>query len=277
MHLRSPPRFLIFTHARHRPDRYGRSGRFETGAFERELAWVREDDRAVAIEMLGEADPVAAGEQLVELALRCSSGRQPQALQAASSARHRALTPRQPFRVHRCADQFRERRATHGLHPRAGGESCRHVENVNSAKHQDGQDQCRAGSVRPMGHRALRLHRVHPPLADNTGTGNGTEERGVTGGEKALAEASTRATLAEARLSDFKSMLDDIREQRDRWRQQAERLAALAITDQRKEPAPAQPQSWRQILPAPTGHLLFLWVVGLMCGGVLFLSLKGGS
>jgi hypothetical protein len=70
MHLRSPPRLLIFTHARHRPDRYGRSGRFETGAFERELACVREDDRAVAIEMLGEADPVAAGEQLVELALR---------------------------------------------------------------------------------------------------------------------------------------------------------------------------------------------------------------
>jgi hypothetical protein len=121
------------------------------------------------------------------------------------------------------------------------------------------------------------LHRVYPPLADDTGTGNGTEERGVTGGETALAEASTRATLAEARLSDFKSMLDDIREQRDRWRQQAERLAALAITDQRKEPAPAQPQSWRQILPAPTGHLLFPWVVGLMCGGVLFLSLKGGS
>ena len=33
----------------------------------------------------------------------------------------------------------------------------------------------------------------------------------------------------------------DIREQRDRWQQQAERVAALAITDQRKEPTPAQP------------------------------------
>jgi hypothetical protein len=49
------------------------------------------------------------------------------------------LTRRQPFRLHRCADHLRERRSTHGLHPRAGGESCRHVENVNSAKHQDGQ------------------------------------------------------------------------------------------------------------------------------------------
>jgi hypothetical protein len=40
------------------------------------------------------------------------------------------------------------------------------------------------------------LHRVYPPLADDPGTGNGTEERGVTGGEPALAEATTRATLA---------------------------------------------------------------------------------
>ena len=93
------------------------------------------------------------------------------------------------------------------------------------------------------------LHRVYPPLTDDTGKGNGTEGRGVTGGETALAEANTRATLAEARLSDFKSMLDDIREQRDRWQQQAERLAALAITE-RKEPAPAQPQTWRQIAPS---------------------------
>jgi hypothetical protein len=85
-------------------------------------------------------------------------------------------------------------------------------------------------------------------LADDTGTGSGTEERGVTGGETALAEAITRTTLAEARLSDFKSMLDDIREQRERWQQQAQRLAALAITDQRKEPTPAQPlnrAAWR--------------------------------
>ncbi|MFZ2137866.1 MAG: hypothetical protein WAV78_13250, partial [Xanthobacteraceae bacterium] len=85
------------------------------------------------------------------------------------------------------------------------------------------------------------------------------------------------ATLAEARLSDFKSMLDDIREQRDRWQQQAERVVALAITDQRKEPAPAQPQSWRRWLRTSTGDLLFLWLVGLMCGGVLLVTLKGGS
>ena len=114
------------------------------------------------------------------------------------------------------------------------------------------------------------LHRVYPPLTDDTGTGNGTAERGVTEGGTAFAETyAARAELAEARLSDFRSMLDDIREQRDRWQQQAERLAALAITDQRQAPAPTQPRSWRGMLRAPTGHLLFLWAVGLICGGVL--------
>jgi hypothetical protein len=119
------------------------------------------------------------------------------------------------------------------------------------------------------------LHRVYPALTDDTGTGNGTEERGVTGGETAIAEENARATLAEARLFDFKSMLDDIRGQRDCWQQQAERLAAIAITDQRKEPAPAQPHSWpRQMLRAPTGQLLFLWVMGLICGGVLLSTVR---
>src|ERR1700687_4684420 len=121
------------------------------------------------------------------------------------------------------------------------------------------------------------LHRVYPPLADDPGTGNSTEERGVTGGETALAEASTRATLAEARLSDFKSMLDDIRVQRDRWQQQAERLAALAITDQRKERSPAQPQSWRRWLRTSMGGLVFLWLFGLLLGGGFLWSLKGGG
>ena len=124
----------------------------------------------------------------------------------------------------------------------------------------------------------VELHRVYPAVTDVT-EANGTGERAVTGGETALAEANALAALAEARLFDFKTMLDDIREQRDRWQQQAERVAALAITDQRKEPAPAQPQSWRRPrwLRTPTGDLLFLWFVGLMCGGVLLVTLKGGS
>ena len=146
------------------------------------------------------------------------------------------------------------------------------LRSIKAGRISAGRDELGQWAIEPC-----ELHRVYPPLTDDTATGNSTAERGVTGDGTALVEANTRATLAEARLSDFKSMLDDIREQRDRWQQQAERVAALAITDQRKERSPAQPQSWRQMLPAPTGHLLFLWVVGLMCGGVLFLSLKGGS
>jgi ABC-type uncharacterized transport system substrate-binding protein len=42
-----------------------------------------------------------------------------------------------------------------------------------------------------------------------------------------MALRQPRAALAEARLFDFKTMLDDIREQRDRWQQQAERLAGI--------------------------------------------------
>jgi hypothetical protein len=143
------------------------------------------------------------------------------------------------------------------------------LRSIKTGRISAGRDEFGQWAIEPC-----ELHRVYPPLADDTGTGNGTEERGVTGGEPALAEASTRATLAETRLSDFKSMLDDIREQRDRWQQQAERLAALAITDQRKERSPAQPQSWRQMLRAPTGQLLFLWVVGLLCGGVLLSTVR---
>ena len=141
------------------------------------------------------------------------------------------------------------------------------LRSIKAGRISAGRDELGQWAIEPC-----ELHRVYPRLTDDTGTGNGTEERGVTGGEMAL--ANTRATLAEARLSDFKSMLDDIREQRDRWQQQAERLSALAITDQRKEPAPAQPRSWRQMLPAATGHLLFLWVVGLLCGGVLLSTVR---
>ena len=138
------------------------------------------------------------------------------------------------------------------------------LRSVKAGRISAGRDEFGQWAIEPC-----ELHRVYPPLTDDTGTGNDTGERAVTGGETVLAEANARATLAEARLSDFRSMLDDIREQRDRWQQQAERLAALAITDQRQAPAAAQPRSWRGLLRAPTGHLLFLWAVGLICGGVL--------
>jgi hypothetical protein len=143
------------------------------------------------------------------------------------------------------------------------------LRSIKAGRISAGRDEFGQWAIEPC-----ELHRVYPALADETGTGNGTGERGVTGEGAAFAQANARADLAEARVSDFKSMLDDIREQRDRWQQQAERLAALAITDQRKEGASAQPQSWLGMLRAPTGHLLFLWVVGLVCGGVLLSILR---
>jgi hypothetical protein len=47
------------------------------------------------------------------------------------------------------------------------------------------------------------------------------------------AELRLRASLAEQRLSDLKAELEDMREQRDEWQAQAERLAAGLVTDQR--------------------------------------------
>jgi hypothetical protein len=146
------------------------------------------------------------------------------------------------------------------------------LRSIRAGRISAGRDEFGQWAIEPC-----ELHRVYPALTDDTGTGNGTGERAVAGGDTAVAEANARAALAEARLFDFKSMLDDTREQRDRWQQQAERLAALAISDQRKQPAPEQSQSWRRWMPNPTGALLFLWIVGLICGGVLFVALNGRS
>jgi len=93
------------------------------------------------------------------------------------------------------------------------------------------------------------LHRIYPALTDVT-DGTGAEERAVTGGDiGVLAEATVRAALAEARLSDLKAMLEemrggveDLKRDRDEWRTQAMRLALP-----RPEPAlsPAPMTWWR--------------------------------
>jgi len=46
-----------------------------------------------------------------------------------------------------------------------------------------------------------------------------------------LAETSARLSLAEHRVADLTKILDDMREQRDRWQAQADRLSS-ALTDQ---------------------------------------------
>ena len=55
-----------------------------------------------------------------------------------------------------------------------------------------------------------------------------------------LAETRTRSSVAEQRVADLSTMLNDIREQRDRWQAQADRLGSL-LTDQGRR----APRWWR--------------------------------
>lgn len=63
------------------------------------------------------------------------------------------------------------------------------------------------------------------------------------------AELQARTKLAEERLSDLKAQLEEMREQRDQWREQAQRLALPA-------PAAATPQP----APQPERRGLFGWL-----------------
>src|ERR1700730_263049 len=65
------------------------------------------------------------------------------------------------------------------------------LRSIKAGRISAGRDELGQWAIEPC-----ELHRVYPPLTDDTATGNGTEERGVTGGETALAEANPRATLA---------------------------------------------------------------------------------
>ena len=94
------------------------------------------------------------------------------------------------------------------------------------------------------------LHRVYPALADVTDA-NGAGEPAVTGGDTwALAEANARAALAEARLLDFKAMLEDMRggvqdlkRDRDEWRTHAQALR-LALPKPEGKPTPTSLWRW---------------------------------
>jgi hypothetical protein len=70
------------------------------------------------------------------------------------------------------------------------------------------------------------LHRVYRPVAGSV-TRTDAPQPYATSDE----ELSARAFLAEQRLSDLKALLDEIRAERDAWRDQAQRLA---LTDQRE-------------------------------------------
>jgi hypothetical protein len=59
------------------------------------------------------------------------------------------------------------------------------------------------------------------------------------------AELEARAKLAEARLSDLKVLLDEVKQQRDSWQEQAERAMRMLAAPKPAEPPPVIP------MPAP--------------------------
>jgi hypothetical protein len=83
------------------------------------------------------------------------------------------------------------------------------------------------------------LHRVYPPVADAAASTDAMQ-RDAIGDAAALASAHQRAALAEERLSDLKAVLEDMRADRDAWRDQAQRLALP-----KPDPEPAPMTWWR--------------------------------
>jgi len=71
------------------------------------------------------------------------------------------------------------------------------------------------------------LHRVYPPATAGNrklkGEGNDTHQ-------SELAEASRRAALAELEVNLLRGTIEDLRRDRDSWREQAQRLALPAPT-----------------------------------------------
>jgi hypothetical protein len=117
------------------------------------------------------------------------------------------------------------------------------LRSIKAGRISAGRDEFGQWAIEPC-----ELHRVYPALTDDNETGNGTGERGATGGDTALVEANARASLLEQRINDLRTILDDMRgqrddmrEQRNAWQCQAE-ASQRALTDQREKAATAQ--SW---------------------------------
>jgi hypothetical protein len=88
------------------------------------------------------------------------------------------------------------------------------------------------------------LHRVYPPASacngKDKGAGNDTHQAD-------LAEANQRAAVAELEVTLLRATIEDLRHDRDSWREQAQRLALPA-------PAPAAARAtrwwWWRSLPS---------------------------
>jgi hypothetical protein len=85
------------------------------------------------------------------------------------------------------------------------------------------------------------LHRIFPACAPAQGAPKVLHQVAQAPALFPDADAHQRAALAEERLSDLKAMLADMKDQRDKWQAQAERLALAAPLT---TPAPAPARSW---------------------------------
>src|ERR1700724_1084870 len=72
----------------------------------------------------------------------------------------------------------------------------------------------------------VELHRVFPPVAEQRCTTDATQRTAAPDDAVWLAEANARTALH--RLADLKAMLDEMRTERDAWRDQAQRLGLAA-------------------------------------------------
>jgi hypothetical protein len=102
-----------------------------------------------------------------------------------------------------------------------------------------------SGTIDQHGHWHLEpaeLHRVYPPVA-GLAENSGAAQRDAAFEAVAAAELQFRFTLLEQRLADFKADLEDMRDQRNAWQAQAERLA---LTDQRAQQESQEEQRSRR-------------------------------
>jgi excisionase family DNA binding protein len=106
---------------------------------------------------------------------------------------------------------------------------------IKSGKISGAKDEHGAWLIEPA-----ELHRVYPP-AEERSEAQG-EARSDTHRDPApIAEAMMRAALAEERINDLRAMLDEMRTDRNAWRDQAQRLSLPA------SPASERHPWWRRL------------------------------
>jgi hypothetical protein len=84
------------------------------------------------------------------------------------------------------------------------------------------------------------LHRVYPPA----GVGTGKVKGAGNDAHQDLAEANHRAAVAELEVGLLRGTIEDLRRDRDSWREQAQRLALPAPA-----PIPRSRWWWRRTRP----------------------------